>query len=262
MRWDNWGRFVHDSRCLTLDGRVVAQWAVNTLRKDLGDDFLERASQRKDAHPIFGSSLWPINDVPWVFANLFSLATQLEMLRFQNKLVRKSMSNNLEAINWAHGLLELEIGGLASRSGWRCAFEPALGNGRKGDVQCKQGSSTLFVEATSMQMSDKERTVLAFHNRLSWQMYLIRSEHEVLLDGDLPNEMSDEEIDAFLQQLEAAAMATRKDGQSRPVRGVAGLNLTVTYNPAATDLMTIFSRGLVINQSHPGGEAGAAHLVR
>jgi hypothetical protein len=183
MRWDNWGRFVHDSRCLTLDGRVVAQWAVNTLRKDLGDDFLERASQRKDAHPIFGSSLWPINDVPWVFANLFSLATQLEMLRFQNKLVRKSMSNNLEAINWAHGLLELEIGGLASRSGWRCAFEPALGNGRKGDVQCKQGSSTLFVEATSMQMSDKERTVLAFHNRLSWQMYLIRSEHEVLLEA-------------------------------------------------------------------------------
>src|SRR5437762_3395962 len=70
MGWSDWSMFIHESRCLTPDGRRIALWAANTLQRALGDDFLQRtadsvAKQAATAglepgiHPIFSLGLWP-----------------------------------------------------------------------------------------------------------------------------------------------------------------------------------------------------------
>ena len=127
-----------------------------------------------DAHPILSLGLWPVNDVPWVYANLIWLAAHIHLFnrdRPQNRLGRvlKILRQNLEPINWASALLQLEVAGLGLRAGWDILFEPALGNGRSADVSLTSGSTQLLIETTSMRRSVAERRALAFFDRLSWQ---------------------------------------------------------------------------------------------
>src|SRR5712692_791241 len=91
MGWSDWFMPIHESGCLTPDGRRTALWAANTLQRTLGDDFLQRttdsltkrsatAGLKPGTHPIFSLGFWPANDVPWVYANLIQLATQVTLL--------------------------------------------------------------------------------------------------------------------------------------------------------------------------------------
>ena len=46
MDWPIWDLFIDDSTCLTSDGRLVAHWAVKTLQRMLGNDFLQRVKAK------------------------------------------------------------------------------------------------------------------------------------------------------------------------------------------------------------------------
>jgi hypothetical protein len=148
MGWSDWSMFIHESRCLTPDGRHIALWAVNILQRALGDDFLQRAADsvakravttelEPGIHPIFSLGLWPANDVPWVYANLIQLAAQITLLGLPGanfRRVRDTLRRNLNPINWASVLLQMEIAGLGLRAGWTIQLEPPLGTGRYADV--------------------------------------------------------------------------------------------------------------------------------
>src|SRR6266496_4706533 len=131
MGWSDWKDMsIYESTCLTPDGQPVALWAVDVLQRALGDDFLRRVEDwlarmratgdtdlAPDMHPILSLGLWPANDVPWVYANLIRLAAHIHFFnlnRSQNRLGRvlKTLRRNLEPINWASALLQLEVAGL------------------------------------------------------------------------------------------------------------------------------------------------------
>jgi hypothetical protein len=186
MDWSIWDLFIDDSTCLTSDGRRVAHWAVETLQRMLGNDFLKRVKAKMDAqhvpegvgtglHPVFSLGFWPANDVPWVYANLIQMATQLHLFQQNSStnrfgLVRKDLRKNLQPLTWVGVLLQLEVASLGLRAGWTLEFEPSLGNIHLADVRFTRDSARLLVETTSMRMSDAERKALAFYQRLSWQL--------------------------------------------------------------------------------------------
>src|SRR6266568_8056806 len=134
MRWSDWAVPIYDSKCLTAAGQRAAIWAMETLQHALGDDFLQRAAAAPAIHPIYSFGLWSgANDVPWVHANLFQLAAQIELqIRSHSRRwrdVQQTMTWNLDTISWIHSLLQLEIASLGLKAGWQSQFEPELGNG-------------------------------------------------------------------------------------------------------------------------------------
>lgn len=101
MMWSDWALLFEDSQCLTPSGLPVARWAVSVLERTLGGDFLQRATAASKAHPVFSLAFWPgANDVPWVYANLFQLAAQIELLthsRSKNwREIQQTLSRNLD----------------------------------------------------------------------------------------------------------------------------------------------------------------------
>ena|SRR5258708_934275 len=79
--WLAWAAPIEQSPVLTPEGRVAAHRAVASIRRALGEDFLQRALAIPSGHPIFSPGHWPANQVIWVYVNLFQLATQFELLR-------------------------------------------------------------------------------------------------------------------------------------------------------------------------------------
>lgn len=163
----------------------MAFWAVDILRHALKDDFLQRVSDwlarmqatdpdlAPDSHSIFSLGLLPVNDLPWVYANLIRLAAHIQLFNLDNNRVRrvlKTLHDNPEPINWVSALLQLEVAGLGLKAGWDILFEPALGNDGYADVCLTNGSTQLLVETTTMRLSVAERRALAFLDRLSWQL--------------------------------------------------------------------------------------------
>jgi hypothetical protein len=121
MMWSDWASLIEDSQCLTPSGLRVARWAVATLQRTLGSDFLQRAATAPGAHPVFSLGFWPgANDVPWVYANLFQLAAQIKLLtRSRSKdwrKVRQDMTTDLQEIRWIHSLLQLELASLGLKA--------------------------------------------------------------------------------------------------------------------------------------------------
>ena len=260
MDWSDWDTFIYDSKCLTPEGQRVALWAVDILRHALKDDFLPRVSDwlarmqatdpdlAPDSHPIFSLGLLPVNDLPWVYANLIRLAAHIQLFNLDNnnrsrlnldnnrvRRVLKTLRDNPEPINWVSALLQLEVAGLGLKAGWNILFEPALGNDGYADVCLTNGSTQLLVETTTMRMSVAERRALAFLGRLSWQLLNLGWQSGVRISGSLSSaSLGDAAIMAhWLQDVEEAAGATAQDGLSRQVPGPEEVLVTV-FRPTET----------------------------
>ncbi len=235
MDWSIWDLFTDDSTCLTSDGRRVAHWAVETLQRMLGNDFLQRVKAKMATqhvpeglepglHPVFSLGFWPANDVPWVYANVIQMATQLHLFQ-QNistnrfGLVLKDLRENLQPITWVGALLQLEVASLGLQAGWTLEFEPSLGNTHSADVCFTRDSARLLVETTSMRMSDAERKALAFYQRLGRQLMNLEWQDGVRIMGFLGWSRAEEEMKQWFREIEAAARITGQDGTTRQVAG-------------------------------------------
>ncbi len=235
MDWSIWDLFIDDSTCLTSDGRRVAHWAVETLQRMLGKDFLQRVKAKMatqhvpeglepSLHPVFSLGFWTANDVPWVYANVIQMATQIHFFQ-QNisanrfGLVLKDLRENLQPITWVGALLQLEVASLGLQAGWTPEFEPSLGNTHSADVCFTRDSARLLVETTSMRMSDAERRALAFYQRLSWQLMNLEWQFGVRIAGFLGWSRAEEEMKQWFREIEAAARITGQDGTTRQVAG-------------------------------------------
>jgi len=256
MDWSDWALAIPESQTLTAEGRRVAGWAVETLRHTLQEDFLSRAQVAaaqgtQGAHPIFWLNLWPMNDVPWVYANLFQLATQFHLFgaghasmhaptrspthapnRFGQ--VAKSLRTNLQPITWVGGVLQLEIASLGLRAGWEVSFEPDLGQRRRADVALRHDDTTLLVETTSMKRSDAEQRALSTLHGISFRLAQIEATYNVRMGGVFGASQVPEELDAWMLAIDQAAHATLQDGIPRQVEGPGGGSLRV-YATASDD---------------------------
>lgn len=239
LDWDTWSMHVHESRCLTPAGRNVALWSVNVLRSALGPDF-PQCAMSSGGHPIFSLNLWPANNVPWVYANLFQLALHLDILKAECKPIRKSLRNvNIGPVNWVHTLLQLEVAGLGLRAGWTVAFEPEYSTGRKADVLLKRGAAELFVDNTSMRMSDEEIRTYNVMHAVSEQMQEIRFRHDVQITGSVDSVAPSEELARCLRDLDEVATATARDGLERHVAAPGGGMLRLRREPDASELFQV-----------------------
>src|SRR4051812_37055659 len=107
MEWSDWAMPIYDSQCLTPPGLQVALWAVETLQRFLGAEFLRRPTAVLTLNEL---GLWPANDVPWVYANLFQFAAQLSLLDLSSthlrRLVRNMKKQDMQFSDWVHLLLQ------------------------------------------------------------------------------------------------------------------------------------------------------------
>ena len=261
MDWSDWDSFIYNSKCLTPEGQHVALWAVDILRHALKDDFHQRVADwlarmqatdpdlAPDSHPIFSLGLLPVNDLPWVYANLIRLAAHIQLFNLDNnnrsrlnlnnnkvRRVLKTLHDNPEPINWVSVLLQLEVAGLGLKAGWDILFEPELGNNGYADVSLTNGSTQLLVETTTMRMSVAERRALAFLGRLSWQLLNLEWQFGVRISGSLSNASLENAVlmAQWLQDIEEAAHAIAQDGLSRQVPGPGEVLVTASRPTEAT----------------------------
>ncbi len=223
MKWSDWAMPIYDSQCLTPPGLQVALWAVETLQRFLGAEFLRRPTAVLALNDL---GLWPANDVPWVYANLFQFAAQLSLLDLPSthlrRLVRNMKKQDMQFSDWVHLLLQLEMAGLGLRAGWQILFEPELGTGRRADVCLTSGPTRLLVETTAMWNSDREREADAFFLSMSRKVQDLAQQHAVLISGSLGDPLPPEIETQWLHEIEIAMRATAQDGVIRPVPGPAG----------------------------------------
>ncbi len=247
MEWSDWAIPIYDSRCLTSQGQRIALEAVEILRHALGGKFLQRAAAAPALNNIFSMALWPgVNDVPWVYANLFQLSAQFALLGKCLRPVQRAMRDNLHPINWIHALLQLELAGLGLRAGWQIEFEQVLINGKQADVQLTSGSTRLLVEMVSMQISDAERSALAFFRRLSGQVQNLTWLNPVRITGSLGSPLPPQDETEWLKQIEAAVYATVKDGATQLISSPAAGRLEISRE--ATVPGTISLEGVPVTE--------------
>jgi hypothetical protein len=258
MTWAAWALPIHDVESLTPVGRQTALWAVSVLRESFGDRFLVKAWEHDQArppaepwehvarHPVFSQGFWPeANSAPWVFANLFQLAAQLELSRTLNRQVRtrNHMRDYQDPVKWVHGLLQFEVSGLALRAGWQVSFEPPLGTGRSADVRLDGSGAPLLVETTSMRMSDREVKALAtareVSGRLTWAIHDIQARHGVQASGAVEQVTLPVEADQWRQVVESAACEVEDDGVDRGVTGPTPGMLRLTRCRADSARITV-----------------------
>lgn len=269
MGWAEWALPIHDAQYLTPEGRRVALWAADALRRAFGEKFLSQAWQLHRArppaqlwehptrHPVFGQGLWPaMNGAPWAIANLLQLTAQLELLAAVTKPVRRSMREHPDPVNWIHGLLQLEVAALGLRAGWRPTFEPALGTGRRADVALDSPSRRVLVETTTMRMSDRE--VKAFSaareasGRVMFALHDIGMRHGVHVTGEVNDLTPEHETTIWLAEVEQEARATAADGQSRNIPAPTSGMVYITRDAGEAQGQSLTISGPVVS-SDPFG---------
>jgi hypothetical protein len=251
MMWSDWALLIEDSQCLTPSGLRVARWAVSVLERTFGGDFLQRATAAPGAHPVFSLGFWPgANDVPWVYANLFQLAAQIELLTQSRSKdwgkVKQAISSNLEAINWIHSLLQLELASLGLKAGWQSQFEPELGNGHLADVCLTKEGNQLLVETVSLRISVREQEAQAFFHTLSMKLLSLETQYAVHISGSLGNPLSPEDGNQWLQEIEAAARSVAQNGIIRLVFNQAGGKLEIAREQMTSE--TIHLEGAPVTE--------------
>lgn len=249
MMWSDWASLFDDSQCLTPLGLRVAHWAVSVLERTLGSDFLQRAAAASRTHPIFSLGFWPgANDVPWVYANLFQLASQIELLiQSRSKHWRKvlqAIRSNLEAVSWIHSLLQLELASLGLRAAWQVAFEPQLVNGRFADVCLTREEGQLLVETVSMRMSTREQEAVTFFHTLIQQIDLLEMRHNVYMSGSLGNPLSEEEHCQWLREIETAASSVAQNGIIRLVANHKGGRVEIAREQMTSEIVKLQSESI------------------
>lgn len=175
LEWSDLETFIYDSHCLSLQGKQVAVWSIATLKEFLKDKFLvkaQRASEILTSHPFFTLDFFPgVNDVPRVYADVFRLALQLDLLqsleRFRGML--NETSKNLEPVRWYHTLLQLEVASLGQKEGWQVQLELPYNNGtnNKSDVVLSRDGIRIEVDAVSIRMSESGRKKQRYYHWLT-----------------------------------------------------------------------------------------------
>jgi hypothetical protein len=231
LGWSTWMAPIYESQCLTAEGLRVAEWAVGVLQGFLGHDFLQRVVDARAEHellsPSLTTSLWPIFDGRRVYVDLFRLAAQLSLPGGRSKRLQATMANNFHPTAWTHALIQLEVANLALRDGWVSMFETNVG-GKKRDVRLVKDTETPLLEILSIGMANLEWEATQFFDAFLMQKLAIEMRHGVHVYGYLGHAAPEDITTQWLQEIDAAAGATARDGLDRWVPGGKEGNVRVT----------------------------------
>lgn len=216
--WDLWSAPVERSSALTSAGKRAVRSMVDTIAEHLGEDWLARflpnSARRSQAGlPLMSWHWWPTNDVPHVYARLLELGSQLRLLKGVSGIadLRRNMRQDLG--QFTHSLLQLEVGGLASRAGWGVAFEPDAGDaGSRTDLLLVKDDDAMLVEAKGFLLDQQASEDLAFSHKVSMALLGIESREQVTFDGEVEPGIENDKLDTWLNELALLAADVARSG--------------------------------------------------
>lgn len=221
LTWDLWSAAIESSTVLTTAGKLAVRDAVNAVAQHLGEDwfarFLPNATLRSSASrselPLLSLLWWPNNDVPHVHIRVLQLGCRIRLLAGISGFadVRRNMRQDLG--QFAHSLLQLEVGSLAMRSGWAVWFEPPAGDsGSRTDLRLVHGHDAMLVEVKGFLLDQQSTEDLAVSRRISNALVEIEIRFDVTFDGEFEPGMDEEAANAWLKTLESLAATVQRTG--------------------------------------------------
>lgn len=113
---------------------TAISWAVDQLRRTLGEDWAAQVAQRDPKHPLWAALVHAMSH-PAGAAELLEWALRLELLSDFDGMgdVRRDLRRDLTAARGLHTQLQLELAGHVLRHDWPLRLEPP-GSASPGDV--------------------------------------------------------------------------------------------------------------------------------
>ncbi|MCW2932151.1 MAG: hypothetical protein JWM19_3113 [Actinomycetia bacterium] len=152
--------------------------------------------------------------------NLLELALRLYLLTGTPGLggVQKEMRKDLRDDRRRHAALQLEVGGLAMRSGSTVALEHRSSKTvPPSDVLIQRGELALRVETFAIILDQSSREGRAYWDRMTQAIMRISRQFNVNVAGDLGGRLGEEDAAELLRLIEAAAQVVSEIGQEAPV---------------------------------------------
>lgn len=225
LDWEIWASPITHSRVLTPEGKTVLLDAVGTIIGFLDAGWLSKfaAADRRRATaarlPLLSPYWWPINDTVHVYWRILELAARLSSLRTSSGFaqVRKDMRGDLG--HFAHGLLQLEVGALALRSGWTVRLEPVPRPGAKTDLFLSRDVDSMYVEAKDFHLDAQAATNLDAARRVQDHFLGLTMQHHVYFEGDFDIGEDPDMVDEWLRHVahmaaDTAATQTARTGDA------------------------------------------------
>ena len=247
LTWDLWSSQVERSNTLTKAGKQEVRKAVDAIAEYLGDDWLDKflprgSSPSPNAHlPLMSLEWWPSNDVPHVFSRILELGSRLSLLKGKSGLgdVRKMMRNDLG--QFAHSLLQFEVGALALRAGWDVVFEPEVtAHGvRRTDLYLSRNDDSMLVEAKVFLLDKTTTEDLRFSDRISMEIHAIEMKEGVTFDGPIDPSIDEEALADWLGKLRSLAADAARTGLRLETTTPSGRRLVVSPGrPSAESILS------------------------
>lgn len=251
LTWDLWSSQVERSNTLTEAGKHAVRKAVDAIAEYLGDGWLDKFLPRGSSPspnaglPLMSLQWWPSNDVPHVFARILELGLRLSLFKGKPGLgdVRKIMQNDLG--QFAHSLLQFEVGALALRAGWDVVFEPKVTahGDRRTDLHLSRNGDSMLVEAKGFLLDKTTTEDLQFSDRIKMEIQAIEMKEGVTFDGSIEPSIDEVALADCLGKLKALAVDAARTGLRLEITTPSGQRLAVLPGwPSAEGTLSITIR--------------------
>lgn len=214
--WDMYRRMA-DSLRVSPARRQATLWALEELEHHMGRDWPERyweAAGHVPAEVNLGGAHVA------ALGNLLELALRLHLLTGTPGIagVQKEMKADLRDDRRRHAALQLEVAGLAVRSGARVALETrASRDVPPSDVLMQWAEAALRVETFAVIHDQHTQEGREFWDRMTHAIMWLSAQFKVNVAGDLGGRLDGEDAAALLGLLEAAARVVAETGREVPV---------------------------------------------
>ena len=199
------------------EGKTAGVWAIDELKSQLGDDWMERVGQHEGSAPS-QLTLSPSHAV--AFGELLDLSLRLHLLRDVEGMgvVRRDLKTDLREERRLHTRVVLDVAALAHQRGYHVAVEKRLAADLAPiDVVVTTPDGVLECEVFAVLIDDAMRLGMDYTERIDQELCRIRWENGVEVDGQLQAVLTDEQTAAWLAQVEEAAKQVKIGGTARVV---------------------------------------------
>jgi len=214
--WDLYRRMA-DSPLINPARRQATLWALEHLEQHMGQDWPERywkaAGHVPEEVNLSGAHVAALG-------SLLDFALRFYLLAGTPGLgsVRKEMRTDLRDDRRRHAALQLEVGGLAVRSGATVALENRTSrDAPPSDVLMQCGEAALRVETFAIILDQHSQEGRANWDRLTHAIMWINAQFGVNVTGDLRGRLDEADAAELLRLIEAAAKVVAETGREEPV---------------------------------------------
>jgi hypothetical protein len=203
--------------------REAGSWAFRVLEKELGGDWPAAVAGKS---PTGGAPqlAWAAGHVT-AYAQVLELALRLELLRGSAGYakVRRALRNDPRPSQLVHCEMQLEVAGLALRSGITPELEPAPSGGRPADVAIAVEDQRLVIETRAILASDHWRDENDWTDQLFERIHRIETEQGVRCEGEISTLLNEQAAEVLLSAIETRARMVAARIEPPPMRtpGVA-----------------------------------------